>query len=69
LKWRVLREPVPVAGGLVGEFTLDYLPDPGSRHGPISRDDFENRDLPGHWHPILEAGRGEEIMRILLCSD
>jgi hypothetical protein len=53
----------------VGEFTPDYPPDSGSRHGPISRDDFENQDPPGHSHPILEEGRGEGIMRILVCSD
>jgi hypothetical protein len=53
----------------VGEFTSDYLPDSGSRHGPISHDDFENQELPGHSHPILEEGRGEGIMRILVSSD
>ena len=53
----------------MGEFTPDYPPDSGSRHGPISRDDFENQELPGHSHPILEEGRGEGIMRILVCSD
>ena len=53
----------------MGEFTPDYLPDSGSRHGPISRDDFENQEPPGHPHPIPEEGRGEGISRILVCPD